>query len=257
MGKGVSRCLLMAVFGLILLPRVPAQAQSQGKEKPVMYTYVLDWIVPRGMWADYQKTRSAIVEVLATASTNGTITSYGVYETIVHQENESTHGAWFTAGSMANLLKTLEELRANPSATSPVIAASKHWDSLLASRDYNGRSGTFSNGYIRVGTWHAKAGASDPGGVILKSTMVAMLEKLVADGSLYSYQVDEEAVHTTDPDAFWVAVVANGGAGLDKYLESLEQENKKNPAAMAGFTSMIDYSKHRDYLARVTTMVRK
>jgi hypothetical protein len=39
------------------------------------------------------------------------------------------------------------------------------------------------NGCLRVGVWKYKAGASDPDGKILKATMVAMLEKLLADGS--------------------------------------------------------------------------
>jgi hypothetical protein len=35
-----------------------------------------------------------------------------------------------------------------------------------------------------------KAGASDPDGKIMKATMVAALEKLLAEGALHSYQID-------------------------------------------------------------------
>jgi LAO/AO transport system kinase len=67
---------------------------------------------------------------------------------------------------MANILKVLEGLRSGPDATGPVFSASKHWDYILQSRDYNAHAGTFNNGYLRVGNWKYKAGASDPDGKI-------------------------------------------------------------------------------------------
>jgi hypothetical protein len=36
----------------------------------------------------------------------------------------------------------------------------------------------------------------DPQGEIVKSTMVAILEKLLADGALHSYTIDEETIHS-------------------------------------------------------------
>jgi hypothetical protein len=127
---------------------------------------------------------------------------------------------------MANILKVLEGLRSGPDATGPVFSASKHWDYILQSRDYNAHAGTFKNGYLRVGNWKYKAGASDPDGKIMKATMVAMLEKLLADGALHAYQVDEESVHSNDPNGFYLAIVTNGAEGLDKFYASLEDARK-------------------------------
>ncbi len=76
--------------------------------------------------------------------------------------------------SMAGLMKGLEALRAAPQ--SPVLGSSKHSDVILRSTDYNGHAGTFKNGYLRVGTWNYKAGASDPGGQVTKATMSGMFE---------------------------------------------------------------------------------
>jgi len=45
---------------------------------------------------------------------------------------------------------------------------------------------------LRVGRWRYKAGANDPHGKIMKATMVAMLEKLLADGALHAYQIDAD-----------------------------------------------------------------
>jgi hypothetical protein len=234
-----------------------ARAQAATEEKPVLYTYVSEWAVPRAMWADYQKIEATGTAAMDKLVADGTIVSYGSFSVLNHQEGLPTHGSWFSAHSMANLMKVLEGLRSGPDATGPVFASSKHWDLIVESRDYNAHSGSFKNGYLRVGDWKFKAGADDPGGKIMKATMVAMLEKLLADGALHSYQIDEEVVHSSDPGAFFVAIVTNGAEGLDKFNAAIEESGKKNPAGMAGFESLLDTQGHRDMLAHVDTMTHK
>jgi hypothetical protein len=158
---------------------------------------------------------------------------------------------------MANLMKVLEGLRSAPENLAPVLAASKHWDLILASRDYNARSGTFQNGYLRVGRWNYKAGASDPGGKIMKATIVPIFEKLLADGALHGYQIDYETVHSSDPDSVNLAIIANGAEGLDKFEAALEDLDKTNPAAGAAFDSLFETRGHRDFLAHVDVMTHK
>lgn len=247
-------CVLCA---LAVFSAIPAWTQSANEEKPPLYTYVSEWGVPRAMWADYQKQEASGNDAMAKLVADGTLVSYGNFSVLNHQEGQPTHGSWFSARSMANILKVLEGLRAGPDATGPVFAASKHWDLIVESRNYNAHSGTFKNGYLRVGTWKYRAGASDPDGKIMKATMVAMLEKLLADGALHSYQIDEESVHSSDPDGFFVAIVANGGEGLDKFYAALDEGNKKNPAGMAGYGSLLDGKGHRDFLSHVDTMTHK
>lgn len=99
-----------------------------------------------------------------------------------------------------NLMKVLEGLRSRPDASGPIFAASKHWNYIFESRDYNSHSDNFKNGYLRVGNWKFKGGASDRDGKIMKATMVALLEKLLAEGALHAYSIDEETVHSRNPD---------------------------------------------------------
>jgi hypothetical protein len=154
-------------------------------------------------------------------------------------------------------MKVLEGLRSGPDATGPIFAASKHWDYILESRDYSAHSGSFKNGYLRVGNWKYKAGASDPDGKIMKATMVAMLEKLLADGALHSYQIDEETVHSRNPGTFFVAIVANGAEGIDRFNAAIEDNGKKDAAGWAGFGSLLDTDGHRDFIAHVDAMTNK
>jgi hypothetical protein len=246
----------IAVASLCALTLVPlsanrASAQSQTTEKPVQYTYVSEWTVPRAMWADYLKNDAADVDQMKKALADGTITSFGAYAVINHQEGLPTHGSWFTASSLSNLLKVLEGVRNAPNAVAPPLAAAKHWDYILSSRNYNGHSGTFTNGYLRVGRWAPKA--SDPDGKLLKATMVPLLEKLLADGALHSYQIDQEDVHSTTPGTIFVAINANGAEGLDKFEAALDETEKTNAAAWAGFGTTLEEKGHTDFLARVST----
>ena len=222
-----------------------------------MYTYVATWAIPRAMWPDYQKAESADNDALNKAVADGTLISFGSYQVLNHQEGQATHGSWFSARSMANLIKALEGLRTAPTSMDPALAASKHWDYILQSKDYNAHSGTFKNGYLRVGFWHWKAGTNDPDGKILKSTMVVLLEKLLADGALHNYQIDTEVVHSDDPSAFFLAITANGAEGLDKFAAALEDAAKNNPATLAAFSSLVDAHGHHDFLAHVTSMTHK
>ena len=249
--------ICLCAVGLIAVSERPVAAQMAAAEKPAVYTYVAEWAIPRAMWADYEKQEVATNDSMKKLVADGTLVSYGSFAVVNHQEGAPTHGSWFAASSMANLMKVLEGLRAANAAMSPVFAASKHWDYILSSRDYGSHSGTFTNGYLRVATWIGKEGASDPGGKIEKASMVALLDKLLADGAIHAYTIDHEAVHTMERSAFFVVLVTNGAEGLDKFESALEDMNKNNPTALAAFGSLIEEHGHRDMLARVSTTTYK
>jgi hypothetical protein len=249
--------LLVCVAAGIFMAVSPAKAQTAAAEKPPVYTYVSEWAVPRAMWADYKKEDDADVDAMKKALAEGTIVSYGTFAVLNHQEGSPTHGSWFSATSMANLMKFLEGLRNAPGATSPVLAASKHWDYIMTTTNYGGHSGTFTNGYLRVARWPAKAGANDPEGKILKATMVAIFDKLLADGAIHSYTIDTEIVHSEDPGTSYAVFVANGAEGLDKFNAAITDMAKNNPALGAAYGTLIDTHGHRDTLARVNTMSAK
>ena len=254
---GLALVCPLVCAAAFLLAATPARAQSMATEKPAIYTYVSEWAVPRAMWADYKKEDDADLEAMKKAFSDGTIISYGSFAVLNHQEGQPTHGTWFSATSMANLMKFLEGLRSSPGATAPVLAASKHWDFILTSTEHSGHSGTFTNGYLRVARWPSRAGSSDPEGKIQRATMVSILEKLLADGAIHSYTIDEEVVHSEDPGTAFVVFVANGPEGLDKFDAAVNDLRKNNPVGLAAYTTLVDAHGHRDTLARVSTMANK
>ena len=253
-GLCVAVCLCIGVAIGLSGQKAAAQAAA---EKPAVYTFVMEWDVPRAMWPDYEKQMATTGDTLKKAVDDGTLLGYGLFSVITHQEGSANHGTWMTASSVASLMKVLDVLRASPVSTSPVVSASKHWDYLLSSRDYAAHSGTFTNGYLRVATWMNKPDASDPGGKIEKASIVALCEKLMADGALHAYSVDRELVHSTDANAFFVVLVTNGAEGLDKFNAAVDDMGKNNPLALAAFRSLISEGGHRDTVAKVITTTHK
>lgn len=255
--RSICTLLLLCAFALVPLTANRASAQSSSSEKPPLYTYVSEWTIPRALWADYVKGQSADTDILKKAIADGTIVAYGDYTVITHQEGLPTHGTWFSANSIAGVLKVLEVVRTAPAAVAPPLAAAKHWDYLLESHNYNDHSGTFTNAYIRVGHWLPKEGVGDPSGKVLKASMVPLLEKLLADGALHGYQIDMENIHSSDPGTIFLAIIANGPEGLDKFNAALDDAEKNDPAVYAGMSSTLNETGHRDFLARVTSMTHK
>jgi len=249
----VSVCALM----LAMLSAGPAMAQSASAEKAPLYTYVSEWSIPRAMWADYQKLENSDNDMLGKAVADGTLVSFGTYQVLNHQEGSPTHGSWFSAHSMANLMKVLEALRSAPDAVAAPLAASRHWDYILQSTQYNAHSGSFKNAYLRVGYWPGNPGASDPGGAILKAGIVGLLEKLLADGALHAYQIDEQSIHTQELGGIYIAIITNGAEGLDKFNAAIQDAQKNNPVAYAAFRTLVQPKGHTDFLARVGAMAHK
>ena len=254
LGLGVVGCVCLVAAIAISGQRASAQTAA---EKPAVYTFVMEWDVPRAMWPDYEKQMATTGETIKKSVDDGTLLGYGTFAMVAHQEGAPNHGTWISASSVASLMKVLEVLRASPASTSPVVSASKHWDYLLSSHDYATHSGTFTNGYLRVATWIGKEGASDPGGKIEKASIIAVLDKLMADGALHAYTVDREIIHTTDMNAFFVVIVTNGAEGLDKFNAAVDDLGKNNPASLAAFESLISPTGHRDFLAKVITTTHK
>jgi hypothetical protein len=255
--RSIGAIGLLCALLFVPLNATRVSAQSQSAEKPALYTYVSEWTVPRAMWADYLKTDAADADIMKKAVADGSLTSFGSYAVINHQEGLPTHGTWFSATSMGNLLKVLETVRNAPGATAPPLAAAKHWDYILESKHYNHTSGTFTNGYIRISRWAAKPGSADAEGKIIMATFGSMLDKLVADGSIHGYQIDQEAIHSADPGMIFLAVMTNGPEGIDKFYAALEASEKENPSGWAGLRGEISEEGHRDTLARVSSSTHK
>ena len=253
MNRNLSRVLaVLCVLAAVALCVAPAMAQSEVKEKPPLYTYVGDWAIPRAQWGEMDKANTADQPIYEKAFNAGTIVGYGNDVTIVHQGDGQTHDEWWSAMSMAGLLNVLDQFyKSGSSTTSVLTTATKHWDGIYVSRHYNWKPGSWKGVYTRVAIYKLKPDApNDAVETLSKSLFVPFFEKQLADGNLYEYEIDTEAIHTDNPAIFSVVFITPNAEGLDKVSTALQGLMKSNPLGGPAFASMVDFSAHRDELAR-------
>jgi hypothetical protein len=236
-----------------MLCALPLRAQmDEVKEKPAMYTYVANWQIPRAHWSDLEKSAAARNTILDKALADGTIVGYGDDVNLVHTPDGETHDNWWSAMSMAGLVKVLDqffaaEISASPNAASPT----KHWDNVYVSRYYNWRSGAFKGGYVHVSVYKLKADAPDDAVESLsKHLVVPLLEKLLADGTLLEYEIDTMAIHTEAPGTFAIVYVTPTAEGLDTVQTAVRGSLREHPLSGQAFGSMTDDNGHRDELLK-------
>ena len=238
---------------LWLGPALVAQPNPEVKEKAPMYSYVANWEMPRDKFKDMQSQLGSNDSLMKKQLANGALIGFGYDVTVVHQPGESTHDIWWSSMSWGGMMKALEAIQSGEASSSPVLAAGKHDDKIFVSRYYNWRSGAFTNGYTRMATWKLKAGAPDDAvDQIAKGFAVPMFEKLLAEGAIYEYEIDQEALHSSDPGNFYFIYIANGPEGLDKATAALGATGKAVPLALSRFGSWVEYSAHRDGLSHTT-----
>ena len=256
MNKKAGR-VLAGLFALAVATvwAAPASAQmSEVKEKPPMYSYVGFWNIPRAQWGEMAKSNEADQALLQKAMASGTIVAYGNDVNLVHQPDAETHDDWWSAMSMAGLLNVLEQFyKSGGTATPVLVSATKHWDGIYVSRYYNWHAGSWKGAYTHVSSYKLKADApSDAVEKLSKNFIVPLMEKLLADGTIQEYEVDTEAIHTEAPGTFWVVYLGANAEALDKAHAALLESLKANPLASPAFGSMVEFEKHRDFLARTS-----
>jgi hypothetical protein len=246
---------VVCAFAFSVLAVAPAFAQNtEVKEKPPMYSYVGNWAVPRSQWAEMEKNTAADQKVLDKALASGTLIGYGSDVVLVHEVDGATHDDWWSAMSIAGVLNVLEQFYQGGGTTVPVLgAATKHWDNIWVSTYYNWHPGTYKGVYTRVGSYKLKADAApDAMDTISKNMLVPFFEKMMASGAIHEYEVDTQYVHKANPSMFAMVYIAANAEALDKVDAALRDLLKSNPLIGPSFDSMVDFSAHRDDLARTS-----
>ena len=254
----MSRSLRIVCTGLFALAlstlcAAPANAQApEVKEKAPMYTYVANWAIPRAHWGEMEKAYAADKSILDKALSDGTLVGFGNDEAYVHQSDGMTHDNWWSSMSMAGLLKVLDQFYASGNTSSSALdSATKHSDLILSSRYYNWHPGAFKNAYVHVSAYRMKNEAPDDEVDSLATHLIVpMLEKLLSDGDIVEYEIDQEAIHTTDPNTFWIVYVCPKAEGIDKVNAAVGATIKNHPLAGIAFGATSEGQHHRDELNR-------
>jgi hypothetical protein len=242
-----SVCAGLVCLAAMMATANRAQAQMpEVKEKPAMYSYVADWQFPRANWPDVDKALAPVNDIMQKALADGTIVAYGNDLNLVHQPDAETHDNWWSAMSMAGLIKALNQIHASGDTAAPALNAAKHWDNIYVSRFYNWKPGT-THGYTFVAIYKEKADAPDGTLDNLSAHFVApVMEKLLADGTIVEYEIDTMAIHTTAPGLFAIVYITPTPEGIDTVHDAVRAAVKASPLATQAFESATDDSGHRD-----------
>ena len=235
--KSVLALIAFALMAAISAIAVYGQ-MAEVKEKPRMYTYVADWVIPRSQWADMDKVIASTQADFEKAFAEGTLVGYGDDTTLVHHEDGNTNDTWWSSMSLGGLIKVLEQVRksANPTAP-PLSTATKHWDNIFV--------------YTYESAYKLKADAPDEAvDQLSKNLVVPLLEKMLADGTIVEYEIDTQAVHTEAPGLLYIVYIGATADALDKVNAGIRESLKANPLGGPAFASMVEPSQHRDEVAR-------
>jgi hypothetical protein len=251
--KTMSRHIVAGVCAVSMIGAWAATARAQMaevKEKPAMYTYEAFWVVPRAHWAEFEKPNPAGEKIMEKALSGGTLVGYGVDSAALHDAEGATHDSWWSSLSMAGTLNVLDELeKLGPSAV--LASATKHWDNLWVSHYYNWHPGSWKGAYSYAAVYTLKPDApNDAVDTLAKNLIVPLLEKMLANGTLVEYEIDEQAIHADAPGEFVIDYITPTAEGLDKFTAALSDSMQKSPLAGPAFVSMVDWTKHRDALVR-------
>jgi hypothetical protein len=255
----LRRCIFAGLFIAFTLGLAAAPASAQDQATTMKYTYVSEWAVPRSMWPEMTKQEAGNRALLDKFFADGTITGYGEFVSLVHQEGQPTHGEWFESNTQAGIVRVLAAFYAQPALTSPVLAASKHWDYFLASEtdEDGGKSGAFTNVYLRVFSLRVKEGQEQNFDHLYKTYLAPIYKSLLADGTLLYYGVDGQEVLTSNPGDIDIVTVAANPDALDKAGAALEASFAKNPGAIQALQSTAKRKYVRSSLSFVPYMKAK
>lgn len=251
-----NRVLVLVVCSLAL-GVFCSSAGAQAPAQPI-YTYVAEWGVPRAQWADMEKSNAAQKAMMDAMVADGTLLGYGYYQNRVHSEGGYTHGSWFQAKSVGNVLKALEKFYAQPaSVTSQVQAESRHQDFLLVANIHAAKPVSNSTGYLRVISVAIRPGQMEEFVDAYNRYVKPLYDKLLAEGAIVSYQFDSEFSIQNAPGRVFSAIVLPDADAMSKVDMAFGQMFAANPAALAALMNASEPNSRNDILARVTSMTRK
>jgi hypothetical protein len=182
---------------------------------------------------------------------NGNLVSWGSGAIEVHEgPNAPTHVSWMSSMTIGGVLKAEAAIMAGAPVSSG-INYTTHFDELSMSTNYNAKADGAAPKFILVQDWKVKPGRSDDFTELFNKYRKADFDAAIADGSLLSYSVDEDTIHTEAPGMFSLVMAFPSADAIDKFYAEIEALHVKQPLFGEVFGSVTEGPEHRDHLLRV------
>ncbi len=252
----------IGIWAAVLAVAAAASASQGGATAPAansdraVYTYVAWWGVPRADWPAVEKYYASTVPLMKKLTDAGTLVGWGQARAMVHDESGMTHVEWFTATGFAGLETTLEALRA-AGPLPPAFGNAKHRDEIVRSTLNGGKPGAAGTGMLWVARYELQGEQSGDFSQLFEDEIQPLFQEQVAAGTILSYSLNFQAVHTTSPNLVAIAYVLPDAAAIDKFQAALEDYEVKHPRAGAALEAVMNIAAHRDALFEVLAFSQK
>jgi hypothetical protein len=246
----------------VALASLAVPAAAQAPDGTMVFARVANWQIARPHWDAYEANiKKTELPVLEKMLADGVITEYGIARNVAHTPDGFTHNSWFASKTMAGLEQTLaalvaagsklpaaEQRRANTD-----FAGAKHSDLVVRSRVVKGKATKLAGGYAYISMDVIQPGKVTAYNERYEKQVRPVLDGLFASGGVVSHGIDQEFVHTADPNGRTRWVFFADAAGIDKMFEAGQAATEartpaERQALAAAAREILVGSAHRDEL---------
>jgi hypothetical protein len=222
--------LLIALTVLIGIAP-PANAQAQ-EDAPSSYLYVTEWQIPHAQWAIWEAYEvSTFKPLFEKLMSDHSIESWGFYAQAVHTPDGATHGLWFSASGMAGVEATLNAIGNLPANSVMNNSQVRQRDFLFRSLATAGRAASGSNALLWVHRSQSGPARHEQNSSVWDKYVKLMLDSLVAQGTILSYGIETEQIHTEPDGTFYIYCLVPGANAADKFFAALDALQSKMSTA--------------------------
>ncbi|HTP88915.1 MAG TPA: hypothetical protein VMJ34_18315 [Bryobacteraceae bacterium] len=225
-------------------------------------TSVATFKVAPGKEAAFVEKGKAFIPALDKLMADGTVIGYGIDVDMLHVPGENNVSFWVEVPNYGALAKSDEAIdafiKANPALMQEIGSLtdmSAHHDLVI--RTQEGAHNAIPAGVQPVEDFdmvRVKPGHGEDFMTLSKKYDKPVLDKLVADGVIYAYEMDAEAVHTMEPGLVWLIVTMPDLGTKDKVNAAFDEAEKamsegERKIVEKAYQEAIVPGSHRDSLA--------
>lgn len=249
-GSSALACLLLVANSL------------HGQSRPQPLTSVAMFKVTPDKMSGFMDVMKLFEPSLDKLLAAGTIQAYGVDSDILHGEGPNVE-FWITGADFGAIEAAEKAVDAAIAANPEKMKAAWGLTDFAAHRDILVRSVESNHGKAPAGALpvtdftmdKVKPGRMSTARMLFNHFDKPVFDKLVADGVIYGYSLDVEAVHTSAPGTVWLVVVMPNLAAKGKVRAARNAAWEKLPASDREaldkiFDDTFEASAHRDFLSQ-------
>lgn len=256
----------LIVITLVLLVALGGTATlAQESESESVYFQVAMWDVPRGKSATFETYfENHMKPVFEKMLADGVIIEFGFDTAVLHDPDGYSHGLWWGARSLQDLMKVTDEYRRSLGGNAATREAelddmlTKHTDYIVESMNYGAQPVKLTSGHAIGSGIRVKRGRMNDFRQAWEANNKPIYDQLLADGTILAYAVDTPYFHTSEESLgevwTWYAVRDLNAEhkvrqAFNKAREQLSQ--KERDKRRDQYFDMVIAGSHRDNLTRI------